>query len=245
MFTALLTNLASPLVGGPAALGLDLQVVLLALLNIIVIDLVLSGDNAIVIGMAVRALPPPQRRVAILFGGGAALVLRVIFTVVVTIVIRERPPFVLAVGGLILVWITYRLLTPEKEEDETTVNASRRGRGFLAAISTIIVADVTMSLDNVLAVGVAAQGDPALVLVGLILSMAILVAGGALVASILNRLPWLNYVGGLILLVLVGDMIAGDPAVESWTGDPHWWLQWVITGCSPRCWRPCSTGGAP
>jgi predicted tellurium resistance membrane protein TerC len=95
-------------------------------------------------------------------------------------------------------------------------------------MSTIMIADVTMSLDNVLAVGVAAHGDPLLVLIGLILSMAILVAGGAFVATILNRLPWLNYVGGLILLVLVGEMLADDPFVTGLIGH-DWWHQWAIT----------------
>jgi YjbE family integral membrane protein len=206
---------------------MDMQTLAVALFNIIIIDLVLSGDNAIVIGMAVQALPPRQKRLAILIGGGAALVLRVVFTVIVTLVIQNQPPFLLAFGGLILVWITYRLLTPESEEAGSTEEAGRRG--FIAAMSTIMIADVTMSLDNVLAVGVAAHGDPLLVLIGLILSMAILVAGGAFVATILNRMPWLNYVGGLILLVLVGEMIAGDPFVEGLLGGHQGWHQWAFT----------------
>ena len=199
---------------------------LLALLNIIVIDLVLSGDNAIVIGMAVRALPPRQRRLAVIFGGAAALVLRVLFTGLVTLVVRDKPSFVLAIGGLILVWITYRLLTPESEEDEATRAGGKNS--FWAAMGTILIADVTMSLDNILAVGVAAHGDVTLVLIGLALSMIILVAGGALVATILNRLPWLNYVGGFVLLILVGEMIGEDPAVQGVVGH-QWWLRWVIT----------------
>ena len=205
---------------------MDMQTLAVALFNIIIIDLVLSGDNAIVIGMAVQALPPREKRMAILIGGGAALVLRVFFTVIVTLVIQTQPPFLLAVGGLILIWITYRLLTPEHEEAGATERAGRRG--FIAAMSTIMIADVTMSLDNVLAVGVAAHGDPLLVLIGLILSMAILVAGGAVVATVLNRLPWLNYVGGLILLILVGEMVAGDPFVVGLIGHEGWY-QWAFT----------------
>jgi YjbE family integral membrane protein len=220
-------SFASLFAFAPVGQELELQHILVALFNIVIIDLVLSGDNAIVIGMAVQALPAQQKRMAILAGGAAALVLRVVFTVIVTLVVRESPPFLLAVGGLVLVWITYRLLTPESEEGEATKNAGRRG--LFAAMQTIIIADVTMSLDNVLAVGVAAHGDPTLVLIGLVLSMAILVAGGALVSTILNRLPWLNYVGGAVLLVLVGEMIAGDPAVTGVVGEV-WWLRWAISG---------------
>src|SRR4051812_16067341 len=133
-----------------------LQGVLEALIKIIILDLVLSGDNAIVIGMAVRALPAKERRRAILLGGAGALVLRMAFTALVTLLVRVEPPFLLLVGGLVLVWITYRLLTPESEEHTDTVKAGNRG--FWAAMQTIIIADVTMSLDNVLAVGVAADG---------------------------------------------------------------------------------------
>lgn len=229
MFTPLTAIFAATNLLGMPVLQIEdmsLQTLAVALFNIIIIDLVLSGDNAIVIGMAVQALPPQQKRMAILIGGGAALVLRVLFTVIVTLVIQTQPPFLLAVGGLVLVWITYRLLTPEHEEAEATAEAGRRG--FIAAMSTIMIADVTMSLDNVLAVGVAAHGDPLLVLIGLILSMAILVAGGAFVATILNRLPWLNYVGGLILLILVGEMVAGDPFVVGLIGHEGWY-QWAIT----------------
>jgi YjbE family integral membrane protein len=206
---------------------LTIQDIIEALFKIVILDLVLSGDNAIVIGMAVRALPSAQKRRAILLGGAGALVLRMLFTAIVTLLVRVEPPFLLLVGGFILVWITYRLLTPESEEVEDTVKAGNRG--FWAAMQTIIIADVTMSLDNVLAVGVAANGDVPLVLIGLVLSMAIIVAGGALVSTILNRLPWLNYVGGLILLLLAGEMIAGDPVIRPLLGSWHDVAQWVIS----------------
>jgi YjbE family integral membrane protein len=198
-----------------------------ALIKIVILDLVLSGDNAIVIGMAVRALPAAQKRRAILLGGAGALILRMAFTALVTVLVRVEPPLLLLVGGLVLVWITYRLLTPESEEAEDTAKAGNRG--FWAAMQTIIIADVTMSLDNVLAVGVAADGDVPLVLVGLILSMAIIVAGGALVATILERLPWLNYVGGLILILLAGEMVAKDPVLLPVLGTWQEPAQWVFS----------------
>ena len=203
------------------------QTLIEALFKIVILDLVLSGDNAIVIGMAVRALPPAQKRRAILLGGAGALVLRMAFTAVVTLVVRESPPLLLLVGGLVLVWITYRLLTPESEEDLDTAKAGNRG--FWAAMQTIIIADVTMSLDNVLAVGVAADGDVPLVLIGLVLSMAIIVAGGALVSTILARLPWLNYVGGLILLLLAGEMIVKDPLIGPHLGGWHDLAPWIVS----------------
>jgi YjbE family integral membrane protein len=206
---------------------LTIQAVIEALFKIVILDLVLSGDNAIVIGMAVRALPAAQKRRAILLGGAGALVLRMLFTAIVTLVVRVEPPLLLLAGGIILVWITYRLLTPESEEAADTIKAGNRG--FWAAMQTIIIADVTMSLDNVLAVGVAADGDVPLVLIGLVLSMAIIVAGGALVSTILNRLPWLNYVGGLILFLLAGEMIAGDPVIRPLLGTWHDVAQWVIS----------------
>jgi YjbE family integral membrane protein len=187
-----------------------------AVFNIIIIDLVLSGDNAIVIGMAVRALPPRQKRLAVISGGVGALGLRLLFTGLVTTLVGGNIPIVLAVGGLVLVWITYRLLTPESEEADATEAAG--SRGFWAAMRTIIIADVTMSLDNILAVGVAARGDVLLLIIGLAFSMLIIMLGGALVSTLLGRLPWLNYVGGLILLYLAGDMIVRDPVVHPWLG---------------------------
>jgi YjbE family integral membrane protein len=204
-----------------------LQTLIEALFKIVILDLVLSGDNAIVIGMAVRALPPKEKRRAILLGGAGALGLRMVFTAGVTLLVRESPPLLLLVGGFVLLWITYRLLTPESEEDLDTVKAGKRG--FWAAMQTIIIADVTMSLDNVLAVGVAADGDVPLVLIGLVLSMAIIVAGGALVSTILARLPWLNYVGGLILLILAGEMIVKDPLVGPHLGPWHDVAPWIVS----------------
>lgn len=179
---------------------------LVALFNIIILDLVLSGDNAVVIGMAVQRLPPRQKRIAILTGGGLALVLRVALTAVATYLLQI--PLLQVLGAVVLVWITYRLLTEGGEEE--SLHGQREDAGFVKAMQTIIIADVTMSLDNVLAVGAAAHGDLTLLIIGLGLSMAILVAGGTIVSVLLTRMAWLNYVGAAVLVVLAGEMIAKD-----------------------------------
>ena len=176
-----------------------------ALLGIILIDLVLSGDNAIVIGMAVRNLPPRQKRVAILGGTAGAVALRVILTALAALLLRV--PLLQAAGGLVLVWITYRLLS----SSAAGAGRDHSSDSFGQAIRMIILADVSMSIDNVLAVGAAAQGDIPLLLFGLSLSLAIIMAGGSLVATLLGKLPWLVYVGGGVLLILAGEMIAEDP----------------------------------
>src|SRR5436309_1846804 len=124
------------------------------LFSIIIIDLLLSGDNALVIGMAARGLPKEQKRRAIVIGGAGALLLRVVLTALAAVLFQI--PLLEAAGGLVLAWITYRLLVPSAE---TSPAARAEALSFGAALRTIIVADVTMSLDNVLAVGAAAQGD--------------------------------------------------------------------------------------
>jgi YjbE family integral membrane protein len=193
-----------------------------ALLGIVLIDLVLSGDNAIVIGMAVRNLPPRQKRVAILGGTAGAVALRVILTALAALLLRV--PLLQAAGGLVLVWITYRLLRSSGQAD----GADHASDSFGQAIRMIILADVSMSIDNVLAVGAAAQGDLVLLLFGLSLSLAIIMAGGSLVATLLGKLPWLVYVGGGVLLILAGEMIAEDHFLAPYLGYAPW-LPWAIS----------------
>jgi YjbE family integral membrane protein len=199
---------------------------LIALFNIIVIDLTLSGDNAVVIGMAVRKLPPRQKRVAILAGGGLAIALRIALTAVATFLLTV--PLLRAVGGLVLLWITYHLLATD---DGSGHAAHVEGNSHLwDAMRTIIIADVTMSTDNVLAVGAAAHGDVPLLIFGLTLSMVILVMGGTIVSVLMNRVGWLVYVGAGVLVVLAGEMIASD----TWLLERGWlpeagWASWALT----------------
>lgn len=182
-------------------------------LSIIIIDLVLSGDNAVVIALASRHLPPRQRRLAIILGGGAAVGLRVLFTALAAILLGV--PLLQAIGGVILIWIAYKLLAPEPEAAHEVREASR----LWEAIRTITLADVVMSLDNVLAVGGAAHGDVTLLMFGLALSIPIVLFGSGFVANLMGRLPWLAHVGSLVLVRAATDMILHDARVSPYL--PH------------------------
>jgi YjbE family integral membrane protein len=175
-----------------------------AVLRIVLIDLVLSGDNAIVIGMAAHRLPPPQRRLAILFGGGAAIVLRIALTAIAAQLLAIAG--LQAVGGLLLLWIAFKLLKNDEESAEG-VRAAAHLRG---AVLTILLADFVMSLDNVLGVAAASEGNLVVLLFGLALSVAILMVGGSLIAGLINRLWWLSYVGSAVIAWTGAEMLLQD-----------------------------------
>ncbi len=178
-----------------------------SIIRIIIIDLVLSGDNAVVIGMAAHRLPQQQRKLAILIGGGAAIVLRVVLTAAAALLLRISG--LQLVGGLLLIWIAFKLLKAEEESNEGVKVAA----GMREAIFTILVADFIMSLDNVLGVAGASHGDFVLLIFGLILSMAILMWMGSLVANLINRFWWLSYVGAAVIAWTGAMMIFEDPVV--------------------------------
>ncbi len=159
------------------------------LVSIIVINLVLSGDNAVVIGLAAHRLPPQQRRVAIVLGGLGAVVLRLVLTAVATLLLLV--PGLRQAGGALLLLIAFRLLKVEEESEEGVKQAGT----FRDAIITILLADLIMSLDNILGVAAVANGNVPLLVVGLALSMAIVMFGGGLIAELMNRIEWLTYVG--------------------------------------------------
>lgn len=189
-----------------------------ALGGIILVDLALSGDNALVIGAAAAGLPARQRTKAILLGGAGAIVLRIVFAIAATLLLQL--PFVQALGGLVLLYIAARLLMersgPHEERIEEQGKLVPRAEGasasptFVRALLTILVADVTMSLDNVLAIGALAHGDLPILIVGLLLSIALVLAGSALVASLIQRLPWLLDVAALVLGWTAANMVAHD-----------------------------------
>ena len=174
--------------------------------QIILIDLVLSGDNAVVIGMAAHPLPPRQRRVAILVGGGAALALRVALTFVAALLLDL--PALKLIGGILLLWVAYRLL-----EQEETANSKRAPTTLRGAIATILLADFIMSLDNVLGVAAASSGDFFLLMCGLAISMAIVIFGGTVIAALLDRLWWLAYAGALVIAWTAVDLIQQDALI--------------------------------
>jgi YjbE family integral membrane protein len=175
--------------------------------SIVLIDLVLSGDNAVVIGMAARRLPAEERRRAIVFGGVGAVVLRVTFTILAALLLDI--PLLRAIGGVLLLWIAYKLVRPH--EDAHNVSAAN---SMSQAVKTIILADLVMSLDNILAVGGASEGHLGLLIFGLLFSIPILMLGSELVARVLGRLPILLYVGVIVLVITATRMILHDDKVK-------------------------------
>lgn len=182
-----------------------------ALLAIIVIDLVLAGDNAIVIALAARNLPKAMQKRAILWGSLGAVVVRASLTVVV-LWLLEVPGLMLA-GGLLLVWIAYKLLAGNDAGADHDVAPAK---GFWAAMRTIVVADAVMGLDNVLAVAGAANGSVLLVVAGLVISIPIVVWGSSIILRWLERFPALLYIGGAVLAWTAAKMIADEPLYQEW-----------------------------
>jgi YjbE family integral membrane protein len=183
--------------------------------GIILVDLTLSGDNALVIGAAAAGLPAHQRRLAILLGGAGAIVLRILFAIVATLLLQL--PLLQALGGLVLLFIAVRLLMGREVHapEGTSAAASpsvpaAENKSFVSALTTIVIADVTMSLDNVLAIGALAAGQLTLLVVGLLLSIAIVLAGSALVAALIRRLPWLLDLAALVLGWTAAGMVLHD-----------------------------------
>ncbi len=183
-----------------------------ALAAIILIDLVLAGDNAIVIALAARGLPAHLQKRAIVWGTLGAVVVRSAMTV--TVVELLKIPGLLLAGGLMLVWIAYRLLVPADKGEAT--HASATGAGFWGAMRTIVVADAVMGLDNVLGVAGAAHGSFLLVVLGLLVSIPIVVWGSRLVLGFVNRYPVIIYLGGAVLAGTAARMITGEPVIQAY-----------------------------
>jgi YjbE family integral membrane protein len=182
------------------------------LLQIILINIILSGDNAVVIGMAAHRLEPKQRRTAILVGGLGAIVLRVVLTIVAAALLMI--PGLRLVGGLLLVWIAIQLLEEEEEGSETKAAGTLR-----EAITTILIADLVMSIDNVLGVAAASNGNFVLLGLGLVISMAILMFLGGLVANLIDRFWWLAYVGAGVIAWTAADLVLSDPFLQGLIGE--------------------------
>ncbi|HYH02989.1 MAG TPA: TerC family protein [Bacillota bacterium] len=176
---------------------------ILAVFSIVLIDLVLSGDNAAVIGLAIKNLPHEQRKTAAMFGAGGAIVLRIIFTSIATLLINV--PYLNAIGGALLLWITWNLL--KQDDGEEHVNAANK---FWAAVGSIILADVSMAFDNIMGVAGAAHGSIYLVIFGLALSIPILVWGSNWLATLMNTYPIIIYIGGAVLAHTSLNMLFHD-----------------------------------
>ena len=190
--------------------------------QIVMIDILLGGDNAVVIALACRKLPPAQRTRGILWGTAGAIILRVVLIYFALTLLAI--PFLKLAGAVLLVWIGIKLLAPDPDDDHGNINASDK---LLAAIKTIIVADLVMSVDNVIAIAGAAQnaGDHSflLVVLGLLISIPIIVWGSQLVIKLMERFPLIITLGGMLLGWIAGGMLVTDPALAN----PDKW-QWML-----------------
>lgn len=186
----------------------------IAVLQIIAIDVVLSGDNAVVIALACRDLPPEQRRLGIIWGVGGAVGLRVVLTFFAVGLLGL--PWLKIAGGLLLLWIGVKLLLPE---DEGSGHEIPPAQHLLGAIKTIIVADFVMSLDNVVGVAAAAKGDLALLIFGLVVSIPLIVWSSQLILKLMERFPVIVVLGAALLGYVSGEMMLGDPAIKEYL--PH------------------------
>jgi YjbE family integral membrane protein len=195
-------------------------------LRIIAIDIVLAGDNAVVIAMAVRSLPERQRRRGIIWGALAAVGMRVAITVVAVQLLTI--PYLSAVGGALVLWIAVKLLVQDPPED----GAVRAAANFWQAIRIIMFADLVMSTDNILAIAGASGGSKELVLFGLALSIPIVMFCSAIIAMMLDRYPWLAYVGAGILGWTGGEMIGHDHAVMAHIGETANVWKWVFAAAA-------------
>ena len=186
---------------------------LVALMQIMMVNIVLSGDNAVVIALAARNLPARQQKQAILWGSGGAIVLRIILTIAAVALLKI--PFLQFAGALLLIWIAVKLLI-EEDESEGQHHAHDN---LLGAVKTILVADVVMSLDNTLAIAGVAKGDWVLLIIGLALSVPLIIFGSTIIMRMIERFPIIVYIGAGLIAHTAGEMIDSDAAVQPYL--PH------------------------
>jgi YjbE family integral membrane protein len=187
------------------------QVFWLNLLKIIGVNLILSGDNAVVIALAARSLPARQQKAAVLWGSGAAVVMRIVLTIFAVALLTL--PWLKIVGALLLFWIGVKLLVPE--DGDENISASDN---LMAAIRTILIADLVMSIDNVIAVAAAAQGSYTLLILGLAISIPLVIFGSTLLLTLMERWPVIITIGGGLLGFVAGEMLVTDPVLKGWVG---------------------------
>lgn len=181
----------------------------IGLLKIVGVNIILSGDNAVVIALAARSLPQKQQKQAVFWGAGAAILLRIILTLFAVALLTL--PWLKIVGSLLLFWIGIKLLIPE--EDDGEIEASDQ---LLAAIKTILVADLVMSLDNVIAVAAAAGGSVILLVLGLAISIPLVIFGATLLIKLMERFPVIITIGAGLIGWVAGEMLVADSALEGW-----------------------------
>lgn len=194
----------------------------IALAQIIGINIVLSGDNAVVIALAARSLPPAQQKRAVLWGSGAAVVMRIVLTVVAVELLKL--PVLKLVGAALLLWIAVQLLLPEEEGE----GHAATGTNMAAAIRTILLADLVMSLDNVIAVAAAAKGSLPLLIIGLAISIPLVVFASTFLLKVMERYPVIVTLGAGLLGYVAGEMAVTDPVAAPWIDANAHWLHTVV-----------------
>jgi YjbE family integral membrane protein len=192
-----------------------------ALLQIIGVNIVLSGDNAVVIALAARSLPQRQQKAAVLWGSGAAVIMRIILTIVAVEMLKW--PYLKLIGAVLLLWIAVKLLIPE-EGGEDGIESSDN---LMSAIKTILIADLVMSLDNVIAVAAAAKDSLTLLILGLAISIPLVIFGSTLLLKLMGRYPVIITIGAALLGWVAGEMAVTDPLVRDWVNANMHWLHWV------------------
>jgi YjbE family integral membrane protein len=189
--------------------------------QIILVNIVLSGDNAVVIALAARSLPKHQQNKAIFWGAGAAVVMRIILTVIAVEMLRW--PWLKLIGAVLLLWIAVKLLLPEHGGEEGVDSSDN----LWAAIKTILIADLVMSLDNVIAVAAAAKGSLTLLVLGLAISIPLVIFGSTLLLKLMTRWPVIITIGAALLGWVAGDMAVTDPVIKDWVDANAAWLHWA------------------
>lgn len=188
---------------------------------IIMIDIILGGDNAVVIALASRNLPVEQRNKAVFYGTSIAILVRVSLTAVAVWLLKI--PLIMLVGGLILIWISIKLLT-DKDNDSTNIKSTYT---LGAAIKTIVIADVAMGVDNVLAIAGASEGNIILVVLGLLISIPIIIWGSKLILKLLDKYPIILYIGSAVLAFTAAKMMTNEPILEGFiASEPY--LKWLV-----------------
>lgn len=193
----------------------------LALLKIIAIDIILSGDNAVVIAMATRNLPKDQQNKAIFWGTAGAVILRILFAAIIVYLLKI--PFVNLIGGVLLLFIAYKVLVQGEEEAHVKSTS-----GFMSAIGTIIMADAVMSLDNVVAVAGAADGHIGMVALGVAISIPIMIFGSKFIVKAMDKYAWISYVGAGILAWTAGEMVMKDKGFTNFLHIEHGPVSYLI-----------------
>jgi YjbE family integral membrane protein len=187
--------------------------------QIIIVNILLSGDNAVVIALAARSLPAHQQKQAIIWGSVAAIIMRVILTIVAVEMLKM--PYLKIIGGLLLFWIAIQLLVPEDDGGDGIESSSN----VLIAIRTILIADLVMSLDNVIGVAAAAKGDNVLVILGLAISIPLIIFGSTVILKLMDHYPVIITGGAALLGWVAGEMLITDPILVAWIAANIPWME--------------------